>query len=71
MVNVALRPRGSVRSAMLSRFGLAIGVLALIGGIAPAYALPVAAPLPVIGVGFIATAATAGAMAVARALLKR
>jgi hypothetical protein len=56
---------------MLSRFSLAIGVLALIGGIAPAYALPAAAPLPVIGVGFIATAATAGAMAVARALLKR
>jgi hypothetical protein len=58
-------------SAVLNRFGLAIGVLALIGSVAPAYALPGAAPLPVIGVGFIATAATTGAMFVARAFLRR
>jgi hypothetical protein len=54
---------------MLNKYTVTLSVLALIGGIVPAMAAP--APIPIIGVGFVASAAVAGAMVVARVFMKR
>jgi hypothetical protein len=55
---------------MLNRYTVTLSLLALIGGIAPAMAVP-AAPIPLIGVGAVASAAVAGAMVVTRLFMKR
>lgn len=54
---------------MLNKYTVTLSVLALIGGIVPAMAQP--APIPIIGVGFAASAAVAGAMVVTRLFMKR
>jgi hypothetical protein len=55
---------------MINKSTLILSLLALIGGIAPAAALA-PAPAPLIGVGALASAATAGALVVGRLLSKR
>jgi hypothetical protein len=56
---------------MLNKYTVALSLLTLLGGILPAAAFPVGAPIPVIGVGVVASAAVAGAMVVARLFTKR
>ena len=55
---------------MLNKSTIALSLLVLAGGIAPAFALPAAAPVPLIGVG-VGAVATAGAVILARVYLKR
>ena len=45
--------------------------VSLLAGITPALALPAAAPVPLIGVGVLASGATAAALFLARTFLKR
>jgi hypothetical protein len=55
---------------MLNKSTVALSLLVLVGGIAPALALPAAAPAPLIGVG-VGAVATAGAVILSRVYLKR
>jgi hypothetical protein len=55
---------------MLNRYTVALSALGLLIGILPAAAAPVA-PIPLIGVGAVASAAVAGAMVVTRLFMKR
>ncbi len=55
---------------MSNKSTLILSLLALGATIAPAFAT-VPAPIPVIGVGALASAATAGALVVSRLLFKR
>jgi hypothetical protein len=56
---------------MLNRYTVALSALGLLIGILPAAAAPVGAPIPLIGVGAVASAAVAGAMVVTRLFMKR
>jgi hypothetical protein len=56
---------------MLNKSTLALSLIVLLGGLAPALADPVGAPIPVIGVGAVASAAVAGAMVVTRFFMKK
>ena len=55
---------------MLNKSTVALSLLALVAGIAPAAAAVGAAPVPLIGVG-VGAVATAGAVILARVYLKR